>query len=54
MEKKEFVKSRTVKVSGIPTKVFTIGANIHDPPNEIILIIPGNHFELFHYFFLET
>ena len=41
MGKTEMVRSSTTKVSGIPTNVFTIGADIHDRPNEVILVIPG-------------
>jgi len=37
MGKTEVVKSSIVKVSGIPTNIFTIGEDIHDRPNEVIL-----------------
>ena len=41
MVKTEMVKSSIVKVSGIPTNIFTIGEDIHDRPNEVVLVIPG-------------
>ena len=41
MGKTEVVKSSIVKVSGIPTNIFTIGEDIHDRPNEVVLVIPG-------------
>ena len=41
MGKTEMVKSSIVKVSGIPTNIFTIGEDIHDRPNEVVLVIPG-------------
>ena len=47
MGETEMVKSNKVKVSGIPTNVFTIGADIHDRPHEVILVIPGQ-FSLIH------
>lgn len=37
MGKTEVVKSSIVKVSGIPTNIFTIGEDIHDRPSEVIL-----------------
>ena len=44
MGKTDIVKSSTVKVSGIPTNIFTIGADIHDRPNEVVIVIPGKTF----------
>ena len=41
MESKANVTSSKINVSGIPTKVFTTGADIHDRPKDVILIIPG-------------
>ena len=50
MAKTEMVNSNTVKVSGIPTNVFTIGASIDDRPNEVILVIPGKTFIIYLHF----
>ena len=49
------VQTSTVKVSGIPTNVFTIGADIYDRPNEVILVIPGKTFLIdVHFAFTNT
>ena len=36
-----------IDIQNTPTKVFTIGGDIHSSPKEVILVIPGNLFRLF-------
>ena len=36
-----------IDIQNTPTKVFTIGGDIHSNPEEVILVIPGNLFRLF-------
>ena len=35
------VKSCSVEVMDVPTKVFTVGGDIESQPKELVLIIPG-------------
>ena len=40
-----------IDIQNTPTKVFTIGGDIHSNPKEVILVIPGNLFRLFLFFY---
>ena len=41
-----------IDIQNTPTKVFTIGGDIHSNPKEVILVIPGNLFRLFLHSFI--
>ena len=47
MDVENLIQTRCIDVLDIPTKIFTIGGDIYywgaTHPEELILIIPGNH-----------
>ena len=41
------IKTNTINISNIPTKIFTVGGDVDSLPNEVILIIPGNYYDTY-------